>query len=112
VVLEWKSILTKCPPASPNMKAWELLLSESQNECWWLWWKGKEDAVLKIFDKWDLPCRNWWSNRLMASCVLHARQPGSRITRAWPGIGRRATSIWNMQQPAGLAEIAAWSQAT
>jgi phosphoribosylformylglycinamidine synthase subunit PurL len=39
-----------------GMKAWELLLSESQERMLMVVEKGKEDAVRKIFDKWDLPC--------------------------------------------------------
>jgi len=39
-----------------GMKAWELLLSESQERMLLVVEKGKEEAVLKIFDKWDLPC--------------------------------------------------------
>ncbi|MBS1744699.1 MAG: phosphoribosylformylglycinamidine synthase subunit PurL [Bacteroidetes bacterium] len=39
-----------------GMKAWELLLSESQERMLLVVEKGKEEAVLKIFEKWDLPC--------------------------------------------------------
>jgi phosphoribosylformylglycinamidine synthase subunit PurL len=38
------------------MKPWELLLSESQERMLIVVEKGKEEAVKKIFDKWDLPC--------------------------------------------------------
>src|SRR6201995_4507368 len=48
--------LDKVPTRQSGMKAWELLLSESQERM--LMWekKGKEQDVLRIFDKWDLPC--------------------------------------------------------
>jgi phosphoribosylformylglycinamidine synthase len=36
------------------MKAWELLLSESQERMLLVVEKGKEDVVKKVFDKWDL----------------------------------------------------------
>ena len=48
--------LDKVPTRQKNMKAWELLLSESQERMLMVVEKGKEAAVLKIFEKWDLPC--------------------------------------------------------
>ncbi|TKK67814.1 phosphoribosylformylglycinamidine synthase subunit PurL [Ilyomonas limi] len=50
--------LDKVPTRQQNMKAWELLLSESQERMLIVVEKGKEDAVLKVFEKWDLPCSN------------------------------------------------------
>ncbi|OIR01272.1 phosphoribosylformylglycinamidine synthase 2 [mine drainage metagenome] len=48
--------LDKVPTRQKNMKAWELLLSESQERMLICVERGKEDAVLKVFEKWDLPC--------------------------------------------------------
>jgi phosphoribosylformylglycinamidine synthase len=48
--------LDKVPTRQKNMKAWELLLSESQERMLLVVRKGREDEVKKIFDKWDLPC--------------------------------------------------------
>jgi len=48
--------LTKVPTRQQGMKAWELLLSESQERMLLVVQKGKEDVVLKVFEKWDLPC--------------------------------------------------------
>ena len=48
--------MDKVPTRQQNMKAWELLLSESQERMLLVVEKGKEEAVLKIFEKWDLPC--------------------------------------------------------
>ena len=48
--------LDKVPTRQKNMKAWELLLSESQERMLIVVEKGKEGAVLKVFEKWDLPC--------------------------------------------------------
>ena len=48
--------LDKVPTRQKNMKAWELLLSESQERMLICVEKGKEAAVLKVFEKWDLPC--------------------------------------------------------
>ena len=51
-----KIYLDKVPMRQQNMKAWELLLSESQERMLMVVEKGKEDAVKKVFEKWDLPC--------------------------------------------------------
>lgn len=48
--------LEKVPTRQKNMKAWELLLSESQERMLVVVEKGKEAAVLKVFEKWDLSC--------------------------------------------------------
>jgi phosphoribosylformylglycinamidine synthase len=46
--------LDKVPMRQQNMKAWELLLSESQERMLLVVEKGKEELVKKVFDKWDL----------------------------------------------------------
>lgn len=48
--------LDKVPTRQENMKAWEILLSESQERMLIVVEKGKEQAVLDIFQKWDLEC--------------------------------------------------------
>ncbi len=48
--------LDKVPTRQKNMKAWELLLSESQERMLMVVEKGKEKEVIAVFDKWDLPC--------------------------------------------------------
>jgi phosphoribosylformylglycinamidine synthase II len=48
--------LDKVPTRQKNMKAWELLLSESQERMLMVVEKGKESAVIEVFEKWDLPC--------------------------------------------------------
>jgi phosphoribosylformylglycinamidine synthase II len=50
--------LDKVPTRQTGMKAWELLLSESQERMLMVVEKGKEKKVLDIFEKWDLPCSN------------------------------------------------------
>ncbi|MBS1660624.1 MAG: phosphoribosylformylglycinamidine synthase subunit PurL, partial [Bacteroidetes bacterium] len=47
--------LDKVPARQKDMKAWELLLSESQERMLMVVEKGKEAAVIDIFEKWDLP---------------------------------------------------------
>ena len=46
--------LDKVPMRQQAMKAWELLLSESQERMLLVVEKGREDEVKKVFDKWDL----------------------------------------------------------
>ena len=48
--------LDKVPTRQKNMKAWELLLSESQERMLMVVEKGKEKEVIEVFEKWDLPC--------------------------------------------------------
>lgn len=48
--------LDKVPTRQQNMKTWELLLSESQERMLMVVEKGKEQLVLNVFEKWDLPC--------------------------------------------------------
>jgi phosphoribosylformylglycinamidine synthase II len=48
--------LDKVPTRQKNMKAWELLLSESQERMLMVVEKGREEEVQRIFEKWDLPC--------------------------------------------------------
>ncbi|RYY54475.1 MAG: phosphoribosylformylglycinamidine synthase subunit PurL, partial [Chitinophagaceae bacterium] len=48
--------LDKVPARQQNMKAWELLLSESQERMLLVAQKGREAEVTEVFAKWDLPC--------------------------------------------------------
>jgi phosphoribosylformylglycinamidine synthase len=50
--------LDKVPTRQNDMKAWELLLSESQERMLMVVEKGKEQLVIDVFEKWDLPCSN------------------------------------------------------
>src|SRR6185437_3082577 len=47
--------LDKVPTRQKDMKAWELLLSESQERMLMVVTRGREDEVIRIFEKWDLP---------------------------------------------------------
>src|SRR5260221_10937438 len=47
--------LDKVPTRQKNMRAWELLLSESQERMLLVAEKGREKEVIQIFEKWDLP---------------------------------------------------------
>ena len=48
--------LDKVPTRQKDMKPWELLLSESQERMLLVAEKGKEQLVIDVFKKWDLPC--------------------------------------------------------
>jgi phosphoribosylformylglycinamidine synthase len=48
--------LDRVPTRQRHMKAWELLLSESQERMLMIVHKGREQEVIDIFAKWDLPC--------------------------------------------------------
>jgi len=48
--------LDKVPMRQPNMKPFEILLSESQERMLIVAKKGKEEEMKAIFDKWDLNC--------------------------------------------------------
>lgn len=47
--------LDKVPTRQKNMKAWELLLSESQERMLLVAQKGREQEVINVFVKWDIP---------------------------------------------------------
>ncbi|HNE92717.1 MAG TPA: phosphoribosylformylglycinamidine synthase subunit PurL [Chitinophagaceae bacterium] len=53
-----KIYLDNVPTRQKNMKAWELLLSESQERMLIVVKKGMEKQVLDIFEKWDLSASN------------------------------------------------------
>ncbi len=48
--------LDKVPTRQKNMKAWEMLLSESQERMLIVVKKGQEKTVMDIFEKWDIHC--------------------------------------------------------
>lgn len=48
--------LSKVPTRQAGMKSWEILLSESQERMLIVGKKGEEQALLDVFDKWDLEC--------------------------------------------------------
>src|ERR1700712_3697307 len=48
--------LDKVPTRQKDMKPWELLLSESQERMLLVAERGKEQSIIDVFEKWDLPC--------------------------------------------------------
>ena len=49
--------LDEVPLRQQNIEAWEILLSESQERMLVVVKKGQEEVAKKIFDKWDLNCK-------------------------------------------------------
>lgn len=48
--------LDRVPTRQSNMKAWEILLSESQERMLVVGKPGREADIRAVFEKWDLPC--------------------------------------------------------
>ena len=73
------------PAGQASMKAWELLLSESQERMLLTVQKGREKEVVEIFEKWDLPCRqigevtNGKMLRFYMNDVLEAEMPAESL---------------------------------
>jgi phosphoribosylformylglycinamidine synthase subunit PurL len=49
--------LDEVPTRQTNMKAWEILLSESQERMLIVAERGKEQLLYEVFEKWDLECQ-------------------------------------------------------
>lgn len=67
--------LDKVPTRQKDMKAWELLLSESQERMLMVVEKGKEQLVIDVFEKWDLPCSD--IGEVTADGLLHFYMNGT-----------------------------------
>ena len=117
--------LDRVPTRQPNMKDWEILLSESQERMLVVVKKGKEDIVKNIFDKWDLSCeeigvvtkgdrvRYFMHDKLVADVpchdlVLGGGAPVYHIEWKEPSYFQewKKFNIDNIQQPDNLVEIA------
>lgn len=51
-----KIYLDRVPQRQANMKAWEILLSESQERMLVVVKKGREQEVINVYEKWDIHC--------------------------------------------------------
>ena len=117
--------LDRVPTRQPNMKDWEILLSESQERMLVVVKKGKEDIVKNIFDKWDLSCeeigvvtkgdrvRYFMYDKLVADVPCHDLVLGGGAPvyhREWkePSYFQewKKFNIDNIQQPDNLVKIA------
>ncbi|MFN0013523.1 MAG: phosphoribosylformylglycinamidine synthase subunit PurL [Saprospiraceae bacterium] len=66
--------LDKVPQRQTNMKAWEILLSESQERMLIVCVPGREADIKAVFEKWDLPCER-----------IGETVAGGRIAYYWHG---------------------------
>lgn len=66
--------LDKVPQRQANMKAWEILLSESQERMLIVCKPGQEAELKAVFDKWDLPCE-----------LIGETTAGGRLEYYWHG---------------------------
>ncbi len=66
--------LDKAPRRQANMKAWEVLLSESQERMLVVCKPGREADLRAVFDKWDLPCEQ-----------IGVTTAGGRLEYYWEG---------------------------
>ncbi len=106
--------LDKVPTRQANMKTWELLLSESQERMLMVVEKGKEDAVLKVFEKWDLPCSNIGevTDDGLLSFYMHG-QLEAQIEAEILVLGGGAPQYTReYKEPAYLAQVNAFDQTT
>jgi len=86
--------LEKVPMRQQNMKAWELLLSESQERMLMIVKKGREKEVLDVFEKWDLPCSEIGhvTTDGLLKFFMHDELEAEIPSREF-GIGRRCTCV-------------------
>jgi phosphoribosylformylglycinamidine synthase len=66
--------LDKAPQRQANMKAWEILLSESQERMLIVCEPGREAEIQAVFEKWDLPCE-----------LIGETTAGGRLEYFWHG---------------------------
>lgn len=66
--------LDRAPQRQANMKAWEILLSESQERMLIVCKPGREAELKAVFEKWDLPCE-----------LIGETTPGGRLEYYWHG---------------------------
>ncbi len=67
--------LAKVPKREPGMTPYEILLSESQERMLIIAKRGKEQVVLDIFEKWDVPCAE--IGRVTDDGMMRVRNNGS-----------------------------------
>jgi phosphoribosylformylglycinamidine synthase len=106
--------LDKVPTRQSHMEAWEILLSESQERMLIVVEKGKEDLLLKVFDKWDLECEQ--IGEVTDTGILEFYQYGALVASVpahWLVLGGGAP-VYDRpyQEPAYLKEIQAFDANT
>ena len=102
--------LDNVPARQNSMKAWELLLSESQERMLMVVKKGREEEVISIFKKWDLPCSHIGEVtddkmlRFYKDGVLEAEMPAESLVLG----GGAPVNDREYREPAYLKKIAAF----
>ena len=90
--------LEKVPKREPNMTPYEIMLSESQERMLIIVEKGREQAVVDIFEKWDLPyaevgvVNDDGMMRVTAGKVVVAEIPARQLADEAPIYSREATA--------------------
>jgi phosphoribosylformylglycinamidine synthase len=106
--------IDKVPTRQKDMKTWELLLSESQERMLLVAEKGREAEILKVFEKWDLPCSNIGEVtddgllRFYMHGQLDAEIPAEELVLG----GGAPQYTREYQEPAYLAQVQAFDQST
>jgi len=103
--------LTAAPTRQENMKAFELLLSESQERMLVVGQAGREKELLRVFDKWDLTCVQIGQVTEGQDVVFRMHdQEVARIPAEALVLGGDAPVYHRDQKkPSYLAEVAAYS---
>ncbi len=100
--------LDKVPQRQANMKAWEILLSESQERMLIVGKPGHEDALKAVFDKWDLPCER--IGETTAGGILEYYWHGEKVAEVPAQSlvlgGGAPVYVREQREPAYLADIA------
>jgi phosphoribosylformylglycinamidine synthase len=100
--------LDKVPQRQANMKAWEILLSESQERMLIVCRPGHEDVLKAVFDKWDLPCER--IGETTAGGILEYYWHGEKVAEVPAQSlvlgGGAPVYVREQRQPAYLADIA------
>jgi phosphoribosylformylglycinamidine synthase len=106
--------IDKVPTRQKDMKTWELLLSESQERMLLVAQKGREAEILKVFEKWDLPCSNIGEVtddgllRFYMHGQLDAEIPAEELVLG----GGAPQYTREYKEPAYLAQVQAFDQST
>ncbi len=102
--------LDKVPTRQPNMKPFEILLSESQERMLIVGKKGREQDLYEVFDKWDLVCEQ--IGEVTATGRLEFFQHGQKVADvpAEPLVLGGGAPVYkrDFTRPGYLAKIAAF----
>jgi len=102
--------LDKVPTRQPNMQAFEILLSESQERMLIVGKKGEEARLKAVFDKWDLVCEQ--IGEVTDNGRLEFYQQGERVADlpAWDLVLGGGAPVYERDytRPAYLDDIAAF----